>query len=414
MSRTGRVRRSCLPARARDRLTVQMHTARVQVPLMALVLVLALSCWFSATVVVPTLRSEWDLTAASATWLTASVQLGFVVGAVCSALLNLADRFPPHRLQALSAAGAAAMTAVVALAVDGLGAAIPLRFLTGVFLAGVYPVGMQLMASWTGPDRRARALGLLLAALTLGSMLPHLFGDVRGLDWRAVVGMAALVTAVGGLLALVTVRPGPHLESSASPPRPAYVIEMFRQRRPRAVNLAYFGHSWEVYALWTWFPIFVLAGGGDDAGSVGVFVFVTLGIGGVAGCLIGGWAADRWGRVPAASTAMVVSGLCCLLSPFAYGASFALLLVFGLVWGASVIADSGIFSTTLSEVVDQHYVGTALTAQTALGYLLTVVSMQLVPVLASLATWQVALVLLAPGPLLGALALRGARVRRSR
>src|SRR5882757_2152889 len=155
--------------------------------LVALVEVLGLSVWFSATAVVPSLRVEWGIGSTAAVWLTASVQIGFVVGAVTSAVFNLADRTPPQQLLAASALCAATCTAVLALFVDGLGAAIPLRFLTGMFLAGVYPVGMKLMATWSQSFDRGRTFGVLLAALTLGSALPNLISGLGPLPWRSVM-----------------------------------------------------------------------------------------------------------------------------------------------------------------------------------------------------------------------------------
>jgi len=373
----------------------------------AAVQVLSLAVWFSMSAVVPSLRTDWGISASEAVWLTASVQLGFVTGAVGSAALNLADRVPPHRLVAASALAGALCTVLLAVAVDGLAAAVPLRFLTGTCLAGVYPVGMKLMASWASSAGRGLALGILIGALTLGSMLPHFIAGLGTLPWRGVLLAAAGSALLGALVAVVLVRPGPHLAAGAPARNPRYAVTMFTERGPRLANLGYFGHMWELYALWTWIPAFLLASRSGDAlpGSVEVFVFVAMGIFGAVGCLLGGWGADRYGRSPAAVVAMATSGACCLLSPLAFEAGTALVAVFAVVWGASVIADSGVFSTSLSEVADPRYVGTALTAQTAIGFALTVVSIQLVAVLAEAWGWQWALLLLAPGPLLGAVAM---------
>lgn len=392
----------------------------MQRALIAAVQVLGLAVWFSASTVVPALRETWQISATASVWLTASVQLGFVTGAIASTALNLADRVRAHQLMAVCAAAAAGCTAAFALAAGGLGSAVPLRFLTGVFLAGVYPVGMKLTGSWTPPARRGLAFGVMIGALTLGSALPHLIRGLGDLPWRGVMGAAAGCAALGALLAAALVREGPQFARGASArPHPRYALTMFRERGPRLVNLGYFGHMWELYALWTWLPSFLIAGtaartGRDDA-NVSLLAFAAIGLAGVAGCVAGGWAADRFGRSPAAVAALVVSGACCLVSPLFFTAPPAAVAALAVVWGAAVIADSGVFSTSLSEVADKRYVGTALTAQTAIGFALTVVTIQLVPVLAGATGWRWAFWLLVPGPVVGAVAMRafGRRSLRS-
>jgi MFS family permease len=380
--------------------------ARTQRSLVALVQVLGLAVWFSATAISPALRAEWDLPAAAAVWLTASVQLGFAAGALTSSILNLPDRFPPHRVLGVCAVGAAASTAALAAFADGLGDAVPLRAATGLFLAGVYPVGMKLMASWSEPVDRGRAFGVLIGCLTLGSALPHLIRGLGDLPWRDVMVTAAAVTLVAGVVSWAGIRPGPLL-ARAQRPRMRYAAAVFTQRAPRLANLGYFGHMWELYAWWTWLPLFVAASRRDaSATAVSLTTFVAIGLAGVVGALVGGWASDRYGRAPAAMGALLTSGACCLISPLAFVAPWPLLLGFLCVWGASVIADSGVFSTALSETADQRYVGTALTVQTAVGFSLTVVTIQIVPVLAGFTGWQYAFLLLAPGPVLGALAMQ--------
>nr|WP_235717119.1 MFS transporter [Mycolicibacterium goodii] len=363
--------------------------------------------------VVPSLRNDWGISASAAVWLTGSVQLGFVAGALGSTALNLADRVRPHVLLAASAAAAAACTLLLAVSVSGLVGAIPLRFLTGMCLAGVYPVGMKLMASWCGSNRRGFALGVLIAALTLGSTLPHFIAGLGSLPWRGVLLAASGIGIAGALIAVAFVRAGPYLAAPSPVRNPRYAITMFAERGPRLANLGYLGHMWELYALWTWIPTFLLASNAARAlpVSVEIFVFIAMGLAGVVGCLLGGWGSDRFGRSPAAVVALLVSGMCCLASPFAFSAGPVFLVVLCVVWGASVIADSGVFSTSLSEVADARYVGTALTAQTAIGFALTVVSIQLVPLLANAVGWRYAFLLLAPGPLMGALAMRAFRTR---
>jgi predicted MFS family arabinose efflux permease len=220
---------------------------------------------------------------------------------------------------------------------------------------------------------------------------------------------AAALTAAGAVVALAVLRPGPHLAVRAITPNPRYALALLAERGPRLASLGYFGHMWELYALWTWLSMFVAAGreerGDAAAASTGFVAFVAIGVAGAVGCLLGGWASDRFGRPPAAVAALVISGTCCTASPIFFASPTIVLVAFLLVWGAAVIADSGVFSTALSETTDPRFVGTALTAQTAIGFLLTVVTIQFVPIVADLIGWQYAFLLLAPGPLIGAVAM---------
>ena len=399
-----------------------MRHSLVQRGLIALVLVLAMAVWFSASAVVPALASQWHLSAGAAAWLTAPVQAGFVLGAVVSATLGLADRMRPHLLAAGCAASAAACTLAMALFADGPLAAVPLRFATGAFLAGVYPVGMKLMASWSRPAGRALAMGVLVGSLALGSALPHLIDGLWRLNWRAVLAAAAAAAFCAAIIAGALVRPGPQFPSGDGTRRPRYALAMFADRGPRLVNLGYFGHMWELYALWTWLPAFLAVSRTTAAGlpapaspgRSGIDAFLVIGVAGLAGCLLGGWAADRLGRIVTAAAALSVSGACCLLSPLFFTAGRPLLLAFAAVWGAAVIADSGVFSTLLSELADHRYVGTALTAQTAIGFLLTIVTIQLIPLLAGVTGWRYAFLALAAGPVtaLPAMTALNRRMRR--
>jgi sugar phosphate permease len=267
--------------------------------------------------------------------------------------------------------------------------------------------------SWF-PRTRGTALGVLIGALTLGSAVPQLLAAVNPVAWTAVLLGAALLAVLGAAICLALVRVGPHARPSP-PLEPRYVLRMFADRPQRLVNLGYFGHMWELYALWAWLPAYIAASytawppGADDeagvSGTVSGTAFVVIGVAGAAGCVLAGWLADRYGRALVAMVAMLASGGCGLLSVVVFGAHPAVFGVLLLVWGATVIADSALFSAALSEVADPRYVGTALTAQTAIGFLLTVVTIQALPVLADAVGWRAAVVLLTIGPLLGAVAM---------
>ena len=380
---------------------------RWQLGLVALVQILVLALWFSASAVAPALRAEFALSGAQAGWLTATVQVGFAVGAVGSALVNLADRIRPNVLITLSALVGVAATAALALIAHDAWTVLALRLLTGVTMAGVYPPGMKIVVSWF-PNARGAALGLLVGALAVGSAAPQLINGLSSLPWRGVLLTASVLALVGAAVSLLLVRSGPAMRP-ARVPDPRYVLRMFRDPRQRLVNLGYFGHMWELYALWSWLPAYLAASNAVHGRlGIGVAAFVVAGLYGLVGCLVAGLWADRRGRAHVAMVAMLLSAGCGLASVLVFDNPVLFLVVLA-AWGATAVADSAQFSAALTEVADQEYVGTALTAQTAIGFLVSVLTIQALPALADLVGWRLAVPLLAIGPLLGAAAM--ARLR---
>lgn len=372
---------------------------------LALAELLAMAVWFSASAVVQPLAAEWQLGASGMAWLTMSVQIGFVVGAVLSTLLNLADRIPSRLFFSCSAFLAAGCTVAIPLSAQAPWQAVVFRFLTGFALAGVYPVSMKIVATWTKADRGI-GIGLIVAAISVGSALPQLLNFTGGLqDWRFSLYSAAALAAAGGLLGILFVREGPF--ATKTPPfNWKYVATIANNRNVVLANLGYLGHMWELYAVWTWLPAFLVASfslSGIDTRWAALAGFGVIAAGGL-GSLLAGWLADKLGRTRIIMISLAISGTCCLTCGLLFGGNPYVLTLLCLVWGVAVVADSAQFSASVSELSEPEYIGTALTVQTSLGFLLTLLTIRLVPTLEAWVGWPRAFLFLAIGPLVGLLA----------
>lgn len=369
--------------------------------------VAAMSLWFVSAAVLPDMLREAALSPFRQAALSSGVQAGFVVGALASAVLGLADRFDPRRVFALSAVGAAIANAAILAAEPGGAVAIVARVLTGALLAGVYPVGMKIAVGW-GQKDRGFLVGALVGALTLGSALPHLIALAGGADWRVTVAAASLAAAGAGLLCLA-VSLGPH-HSRAARFDPRAIATAWTNRRVRLAYAGYLGHMWELYAMWAWIAAATAASYGATLAApeaerlAKVTAFVAIGAGGIA-CAVAGLIADRIGKANVAILAMALSGTSALAAGATFGGPVWLTFAIVVVWGISVIPDSAQFSALVADAAPPDQAGSLMTFQTALGFALTFATVQATPVLASALGWAVVLAGLALGPAFGIVAM---------
>jgi MFS family permease len=372
--------------------------------LISIATLFSLSVWFSTNAVADALQREQGFSNGDLAWLTIAVQIGFVIGTMAIAATNLADIINTRRLFFISAILGAAANLALVFVPDGFGPFFALRILTGIFLGGVYPPGMKIVSGWFRSGRGI-AIGVMIGALTLGSGSPHLLRSIFAADWHTTIYISSAMALVGGLIVYFMVSDGP-FDVPAQRFNPKYMLETLRRRSSRLVLFGYLGHMWELYAMWAWIGAFLttIYGQrflvGDSLSLASLIAFLTF-LAGAVGCVLGGLLAQRWGRCLVTSVAMVLSGGTALYLGFLPADWGWLIAIVAIVWGTAIIADSGQFSTAMTEVTDPAYRGTALTFQTGLGFLLTVLTIRMVPIIEDAAGWGVTFALLAIGPVFG-------------
>ncbi len=381
------------------------------ITLLILVEIAAMTLWFVSAAIIGDMARETEISSAARAALTTAVQCGFVIGALLSAFTGIADRFQPRYVLACSAVIAAIANMLLLVVPVGGVMAIALRGITGACLAGVYPVGMKIAVGW-GQSDRGFLVGLLVGGLTLGSAAPHLLAFLGGADWRLIVMVTsglALFAAFAGL----NIQNGPH-HATAARFRASDITVAWTNPKVRRAYGGYLGHMWELYAMWAWIGLalsvsFASQIPEQDASQLAKLVtFCVIGAGAIS-CAAAGRVADRIGKAELTILAMVVSGVSALIFAFTFGGSIWLTIVVSLFWGISIIPDSAQFSALVADYAPADKVGSLMTFQTALGFALTAVTVQVAPFVAEQVGWGVLMGSLAIGPVAGIYSMLGLR-----
>jgi len=360
------------------------------------------SLWFAGNAVMPDLIKEFNLNDNLLGHLTSAVQFGFIVGTLFSAMLTISDRFSPSKVFFTSAIAGAISNVLLAFGHQSQESLLFLRFTTGLFLAGIYPIGMKIASDYNEKGL-GKALGYLVGALVLGTAFPHLLKSLtNGLPWKYVIIFVSGLSVIGGLIILFFVPDGPYRTKSAKINLKAF-FKVFKGKEFRSAAFGYFGHMWELYTFWAFVPVILLTYTRIYTGivlNIPELSFIIIGAGFLS-CIFGGYLSQLFGSRKIAFIALLCSGICCLISPFAFSISFPLFLAFLIFWGMAVVADSPQFSALVAYYAPVEFKGTALTIVNCIGFSITIISIQVLNVLTGKINPEYIYLILAIGPVFG-------------
>lgn len=359
------------------------------------------SLWFAGNAILKELQLEWQLPADALATVTSSVQLGFILGTFIFALLSIADRFRPSLVFLACALLGSALNVSLIFLPPTYFVLLSARFFTGIFIAGIYPVGMKIASDWF-EGKLGKALGYLVGALVLGSAFPHLLNYTgSSLSWKFVLIGTSILAVLGGLAIVLFVGEGPHRRKGAKF-NPAKIFEVFKVREFRSAAFGYFGHMWELYAFWAFLPV-VLVYYNEAHDSIlhpSLYTFIIMAVGAI-GCVLGGFISVKKGSAKVAFAFLLISGVLCLLSPLFFSLNETAFIAVLLLWGFAVIGDSAQFSSLNAQTAPKESVGTAITIVVSIGFLLTIPSIQLLGYLATVIDTKWLLFTLLIGPAFG-------------
>ncbi|NIP39065.1 MAG: MFS transporter [Candidatus Dadabacteria bacterium] len=359
------------------------------------------SLWFAGNAIISDLQVNWNLHPASIGWVTSSVQFGFITGTLCFAFFTISDVFSPRKVFFVCSILGALANINIYLLADGLTSLLIFRFLTGFFLAGIYPVGMKIASGWY-KDGLGRAMGFLVGALVLGTAFPHLIKGLGGaLHWNSVIISVSCLCVLGGLLMFLLVPDGPYLYKGTKFNYKA-IYHIFSSKDLRASAFGYFGHMWEIYTIWAFIPVLLAAYSALHGTEINIpvwaFVFIACG---ALGCFLGGIISRKKGSATVAFYQLAISALCCAFSPLLFDAPEIIFFLVLIIWGITVAGDSPQFSTLTAETAPKEYVGSALTIVTCIGFSITIFSIEFVNYVLTILDPRYVFILLTPGPIAG-------------